>query len=144
EREAIRVRRGSHNQAWLAAHADKTDVGPRQLRTSGVVAAAFRHRTSRAGDPYLHWHVLVANMAEGTDRRWSALHGSDLYRHARAAGEIFQAVFRDELTASLGVEWRPGRHVGEIAGIAQAILDLFSKRAREVDAWLVATGTPDT
>ena len=29
---------------------------------SGLVAAAFRHRTSRAGDPQLHTHVLVANL----------------------------------------------------------------------------------
>ena len=129
EREAIEVRRGSHNQAWLAAHAGEPGAGPRRLATSGVVAASFRHRTSRAGDPLLHWHVLVANLAEGTDGRWSALVHPDLYRHARAAGEVFQAVFRDELTASLGVEWRPGRHVPEIAGIPQTLLDGFSKRS---------------
>ena len=75
EREAIRVRRGSHNQAWLAAHAGEPGAGPRQLATSGVVAASFRHRTSRAGDPLLHWHVLVANLAEGADGRWIALFG---------------------------------------------------------------------
>jgi conjugative relaxase-like TrwC/TraI family protein len=142
EREAIRVRRGSHNAAWLAAHPD--EHGPHQLSTSGVVAASFRHRTSRAGDPLLHWHVLVANMAEGTDGRWSALYGTELYRHARAAGEVFQAVFRNELSASLGLEWRPGRHVAEIAGIPQAVLDGFSKRSADVEAWLAATGTPET
>ncbi|MGB8858185.1 MAG: MobF family relaxase, partial [Ilumatobacteraceae bacterium] len=91
EREAIRVRRGSHNQAWLAAHADEPGAGPRQLPTSGVVAASFRHRTSRAGDPLLHWHTLVANLAEGTDGKWSAFTHPDLYRHVRAAGEVFQA-----------------------------------------------------
>jgi conjugative relaxase-like TrwC/TraI family protein len=144
EREAIRARRGSHNQAWLAAHTGEPGVGPRQLATSGVVAASFRHRTSRAGDPLLHWHVLVANLAQGTDGHWSAFTHPDLYRHVRAAGEAFQAVFRDELTGSLGVEWRPGRHVGEIAGIPQALLDTFSKRSTEIDAWLTATGMPDT
>jgi conjugative relaxase-like TrwC/TraI family protein len=144
EREAIKVRRGSHNQAWLEAHAGEPGAGPRWLATSGLVAASFRHRTSRAGDPYLHWHVLAANMAEGADGRWGALYGADLYRHARAAGELFQTVFRDELSASLGVEWRPGRHVPEIAGIPQTLLDGFSKRSQEVEAWLAATGTPDT
>jgi conjugative relaxase-like TrwC/TraI family protein len=38
ERDAIRVRRGSHNQAWLIAHSDLP--GPRQLATSGEIAAA--------------------------------------------------------------------------------------------------------
>ncbi|MBU3688394.1 MAG: hypothetical protein B7C54_11700 [Acidimicrobiales bacterium mtb01] len=144
EREAIRVRRGSHNQAWLAAHADEPGAGPRQLPTSGVVAASFRHRTSRAGDPLLHWHTLVANLAEGTDGKWSAFAHPDLYRHVRAAGEVFQAVYRTELSHSLGVEWRPGRHVPEIAGVPQQLIDTFSKRTTEVDAWLAATSTPDT
>ena len=41
----------------------------------GFVAAQFPHRTSRLGDPHLHWHVLVANMARGIDGRWTALDG---------------------------------------------------------------------
>lgn len=65
---------------------------PRRIVTSGVVAAAFRHRTSRARDPLLRWHVLVANLVEGNDGRWSAFAHTDLYRAARTAGEIFQAV----------------------------------------------------
>ena len=144
EREAIRVQRGSHNQAWLARHADDPTVGPQQLTSSGVVAASFRHRTSRAGDPLLHWHVLVANLVEGADGKWSAFAHPNLYRHARAAGEVFQAVYRDELATSLGVTWRPGKHVPEIAGIPQGLIDIFSKRTGEIEAWLAATGTPDT
>ncbi|MCU1391904.1 MAG: hypothetical protein JWM34_332 [Ilumatobacteraceae bacterium] len=143
EREAIQVQRGSHNLAWLAKQDNPVQAGPRRLSTSGVVAASFRHRTSRASDPLLHWHVLVANLVEGTDGKWSAFAHPDLYRHVRAAGEVFQAVYRNELTASLGVEWRPGRHVPEIAGIPQALLDRFSKRSHEIDAWLTATGTPN-
>jgi conjugative relaxase-like TrwC/TraI family protein len=143
EEHTIRVRRGNHDAAWRAAHADDPD-GPRELVTSGVVAAAFRHRTSRAGDPLLHWHVLVANIARGVDGRWSSIVHPHLYRQAKAAGEVFQAVFRDQLTASLGVEWRPGRHVPEIAGIPQMLIDGFSKRSQEIDDWLAATGAPDT
>ena len=37
--------------------------GTRRLPGLGFVAARFRHRTSRAGDPQLHWHVLVANIS---------------------------------------------------------------------------------
>ena len=49
EREACVVRRG-HGGA-VREHGQ------------GFVAAAFRHRTSRAQDPHLHTHVIVANMA---------------------------------------------------------------------------------
>jgi len=41
--------------------------GLTQIQVQGLVAAQFRHRTSRAGDPHLHTHVLVANMAPGDD-----------------------------------------------------------------------------
>lgn len=149
EREAIRAQRGSHNKAWLdRLRAEDPDAarrhGPRRITTSGVVGAAFRHRTSRAGDPLLHWHVLVANLVEGNDGRWSAFAHPDMYRAARTAGEIFQAAVRRELTASLGVEWTPGRHVQEIAGIPSAILETFSKRRAEIEAWLATHGHADT
>jgi conjugative relaxase-like TrwC/TraI family protein len=58
EREAGEVRRGKD--------------GVDRLPGGGFVAAAFRHRTSRAGDPQLHSHVLVANMTRGADGRWFA------------------------------------------------------------------------
>lgn len=52
--------------------------------SSAAVAAAFRHRTSRAQDPHLHTHVIVANLAHSaaasgersTARRSSAPTGS--------------------------------------------------------------------
>jgi hypothetical protein len=106
------------------------------------MAATFRHRTSRAGDPLLHWHTLVANLVEGPDGRWSAFVHPDLYPPARAASEVFQTVLRAEFSQRLGVEWRPGRHVREIAGVPDALCEVFSKRSREIEDWLAATGTP--
>ncbi|MGE3689386.1 MAG: MobF family relaxase [Acidimicrobiia bacterium] len=148
EREAIRVRRGSGDVGYLndlaARDPEAADAArQRMLPGRGVVAASFRHRTSRSGDPLLHWHTLVANMVEGPDGRWGAFVHPELYRAARAAGEVFQTVLRGELTGRLGLEWRPGRHVLEVAGVPQALCDQFSKRSVEIDAWLASTGTPD-
>ena len=148
EREAIRVRRGSGDAAYLNDLAARDPEAAERARIRvlpgrGLVAATFRHRTSRAGDPLLHWHTLVANMVEGPDGRWSAFVHPELYRAGRAAGEVFQTVLRGELTERLGLEWRPGRHVLEVAGVPQALCDQFSKRSAEIDAWLTATGTPD-
>lgn len=149
EREAINVRRGTGNEAFLndLAARDPEAAAAARIRSvpaHGVVAASFRHRTSRAGDPLLHWHTLVANLAPGSDGRWTAFVHPDLYRAVRAAGEVFQASLRAELTASLGVDWRPGRHVPEIAGVPDALCELFSKRSQQITDWLDATGTPDT
>ncbi|MHB1912141.1 MAG: relaxase domain-containing protein, partial [Acidimicrobiales bacterium] len=82
------------------------------------MAAAFRHRTSRAGDPALHTHVLVANMAEGRDGRWTALDTRALYTHGRTAGFIYQAVLRHELAATLGVLFEEmERGYADVAGV---------------------------
>lgn len=148
EREAIHIRRGTGNERFLDSLAARDPAAAEQARirtlnARGVVAAAFRHRTSRAGDPLLHWHTLVANLAEGPDGRWTAFVHPDLYRSVRAAGEVFQTVLRHELTHRLGIEWRPGRHVPEIAGVPQGLCDQFSKRSHDIEAWLEATGTPN-
>jgi conjugative relaxase-like TrwC/TraI family protein len=77
---------------------------------SGFVAMAFRHRMSRAGDPALRTHVLLANLTRArSDGRWLSLAApkgrSALYQHAKAAGYVFQAQLRAELCRDLGVEW---------------------------------------
>ena len=74
EREAVHVRRGSGDKRWLAdlALRDPDAAERAALRVEqgqGLVAAMFRHRTSRAGDPLLHWHTLVANSDRGP--RWA-------------------------------------------------------------------------
>ncbi|MCW2751173.1 MAG: conjugative relaxase, partial [Aeromicrobium sp.] len=139
EREACHVRRGTNNR-----HAKVTDIemwGTRRLPGAGFVAAQFSHRTSRAGDPQLHWHVLVANTTQGPDRRWSALDGTGLYRSKRTAGVVFQAAVRRELTERLGVEWTPPvKDSCEIAGIPRKIIRLFSKRREEIKAELERLG----
>jgi conjugative relaxase-like TrwC/TraI family protein len=66
-----------------AAFVRRGPAGAEVMQAEGLVAAAFRHRTSRAGDPQLHTHVLVANLGLGTDGRWSALDGRRIYAHAR-------------------------------------------------------------
>ena len=78
--------------------------GIHRIPGRGLVAAAFRHRTSRVGDPQLHTHVLVANLTLGADGRWSALDGRGIYAHAKTAGYVYEARLRAELTRELGVD----------------------------------------
>jgi len=145
ERDVMATRRGTGNERFLADLAQKDPAAAQaaRIRTEPggeIAAAVFRHRTSRAGDPLLHWHVLIPNLVRGGDDRWSAFVHPHLFRNAKAAGEIYQAALRLELTERLGVQWRPGRHVPEIVGVPQAACDGFSKRSKEIDAWLDAQG----
>lgn len=139
EREAVFVRRGSNDQTTKAALGE--GWGTRRMVTGGMVAARFRHRSSRAGDPHLHWHVLVANLAQGVDGRWSALDGTALYGAKRTAGVMFQTVLRQQLSERLGVEWTPTRNdAAEVAGIPRRVLKTFSQRREQMDEWLEANG----
>ncbi len=122
---------------YLERHAAKGRRGHGgivQVETGGFVAAAFRHRTSRLGDPQLHTHVLIANMAKGVDGQWGALDGRLLYLHKRTAGYLYQAQLRANLVRGLGVEWSPVRKgMAELAGIPQAVLRAFSRRRAEIE-----------
>jgi conjugative relaxase-like TrwC/TraI family protein len=139
EREACFVRRGSNNREAKAAPFEQ--FGTRRLPGVGFVAAGFRHRTSRAGDPHLHTHVLVANLTRGPDGKWSALDGQALYRSKLAAGAMYQSVLRNELSRRLGVEWNTvHNHVADIAGIPRRVVKHFSKRRTEIEAELDRLG----
>jgi conjugative relaxase-like TrwC/TraI family protein len=125
-----------------ATFARRGHAGERSIETAGLVGAAFRHRTSRAGEPQLHTHVLVANAVLGTDGRWSALYASLLYHHARTAGFVYQAALRAGLVESLGVQFGPVRNgTAEVKGIDQRLTDVFSTRRKEVKARLSELGT---
>jgi conjugative relaxase-like TrwC/TraI family protein len=108
---------------------------------NGFVAAAFRHRSSRAGDPQLHTHVLVANMIRGPDNRWSALDGRRLYAHAKTAGYLYQAQLRIELVRRLGVEWTAVHNgTAEIAGVPAPVMRAFSRRRAEIEQAMADRG----
>src|SRR4051794_12060991 len=116
--------------------------GVHRIAGRGLVAAAFGHRTSRAGDPQLHTHVLVANVTLGADGRWSALDGRQIYAHAKTAGYIYEARLRAELTRELGVEWTPVRNgIADVAGAPPAVLRAFSRRRVEIEAEMARHGT---
>jgi conjugative relaxase-like TrwC/TraI family protein len=102
---------------------------------NGLLAVGFDHRTSRAGDPLLHTHVIVANRVQGPDGRWTALDGRDLYRHRLAADAIYRGAYQRALSRSLGVAWTDADRWGnrELAGMPQDLLRAFSKRADAID-----------
>src|ERR1700754_2609700 len=99
----------------------------------GFIAAAYVHRSSRAGAPQLHTHVLVANATKGPDGRWSRLYHPAIYEHAKTASYIYEAHLRHELTQRLGVEWEPVvKGLADIRGFSSKELARFSTRRAEI------------
>ncbi|HWW66519.1 MAG TPA: MobF family relaxase, partial [Solirubrobacterales bacterium] len=103
------------------------------VRGNGFLAAGYRHRSSRNGDPQVHVHVLVANATQGPDGKWTRLYHPAIYEYAKTAGYIFEAQFRQELTQSLGARWREVHNgIAEIGGFDDAHLRAFSTRRAEI------------
>src|SRR6478736_4297655 len=73
-------------------------------RTRGLVAAAFDHWDSRAGDPMLRTHVTVANKVQGTDGVWRSIDSRSVYRSTVAFSELYQVLLADEVTRRLGLQ----------------------------------------
>jgi conjugative relaxase-like TrwC/TraI family protein len=115
------------------------------IPTSGYVAAAFTEYTSRADDPQLHTHVVIANKVQGEDGVWRTLDGRLLYRHQLAAGYLHEAVLRKELTERLGVRWQPVHNgMADIEGFTRTQIEAFSRRREQLEAWREEQGLPDT
>ena len=124
-----------------SAVARRGAAGAISVRGRGFVAAAFRHRISRAGDPQLHTHVLVANVVQADDGRWSALDGRRLYAHGKTAGYLYEARLRAELTRELGVAWTPVRNgIADVDGVPADVLRAFSRRWAQIEAKLEERG----
>lgn len=108
--------------------------GATRVRADGLIAAGFRHRTSRDGDPHLHTHVLVANSVRAADGRWRTLDGRGLLVHMKTAGYVYDAQLRHELTQRLGVGWGPiVNGLADIDGIDAEVRELFSKRRSAIE-----------
>jgi conjugative relaxase-like TrwC/TraI family protein len=111
----------------------------------GAFAAAFLHRTSRALDPHLHSHVVVANLGRGPDGRFSAVDGRGIYAHAGAIGALYHAQLRDELRVRLRVEWGPlDRGRADLAGIGPEVRRGFSQRSAAIQNDLATYATTDS
>jgi TrwC relaxase len=99
--------------AFIEKHALFTRTGPqgiRQVDVRGLVATAFTHRDSRAGDPDLHTHVAVANKVQTLDGRWLSIDGRVLFKANVAASETYNTALEQHLRGTLGVRFaeRPG------------------------------------
>jgi conjugative relaxase-like TrwC/TraI family protein len=124
-----------------AAIARRGHGGHELVRGNGFIAAVFQHRTSRAGDPLLHSHGVIANLTCGPDGRWTALDGRVLYNHGKTAGYLYQAVLRHEVTRELGVAWDRVRNgVADIAGIPRAVVVGFSQRRQQITRRMAERG----
>ncbi len=107
----------------------------------GVVAAAFDHWDSRAGDPQLHTHVVVLNRVQAvSDGGWRTLDSKALFRANVPLSELYNGILADQLTADLGWGWTPEQRKRsaepkwEVTGVPTDLRDHFSQRTSAIEA----------
>ncbi len=142
--------------AWVEANAAETrmmdpELG-RMVRTGGqtIVAATFRHDTSRNLDPQLHTHAVIANMVQGENGKWRTMANEKLYASKMLIGALYRAELArglEELGYAIEKTHADGRF--EIAGapgrspVPRPIIDAFSTRRAEIEASMASRGLGD-
>ena len=116
--------------------------GVRQIETSsGVIGTKFRHWDSRAGDPNLHDHVVIANRVQGVDGQWSSIDGRMIYAYGVEASELYNSLVQQYVTELTGLQFEARslsgkKPVHEIVGIDDEMVRAFSSRRGEISAAL--------
>jgi conjugative relaxase-like TrwC/TraI family protein len=117
---------------YLQDHAAFIRVKGQRVRSDGLVAASYLHGTSRALEPQLHRHVVIANIGAAGDRV-QTLDGTQLHLHQRTAAALAGAELRRQLTDRLGVRWGAVRNgKADIVGVPPAVLRSMSTRSAEI------------
>lgn len=130
EREVAATRTGVTNADGAVA----------QVATRGVIATAYDHWDSRAGDPQLHTHVVISNKVQADlDGRWRSLDSRPMHGAVTAVSAYYNAVLADRLTGTFGLGWEQrGRGADrnpqwEFAGVSEALIKEFSSRTRAIE-----------
>ncbi|MGK5533105.1 MobF family relaxase, partial [Streptomyces sp. URMC 129] len=126
-----------------------TRGGPRgvvRLRGEGLIAAAFEHRSSRAGDPDWHRHVAISAKVRTADGRWLALDARELHRLTVSLSAQYTAEVERGMYEAFGVLAAPRidtvraekRPVREFLGVPDRAVRAFSARRVQTEKHLAA------
>ncbi len=107
--------------------------GRERAPAGGVSAAVYRHFTSRAQDPHVHTHAILVNLSVRADGSTGGLDNREILLNAGGIAALYRSELADGLRAELGCEAvRSGRNF-EVAGLAEPVLELFSKRRAAIE-----------
>ncbi|MGM7774731.1 MobF family relaxase [Arthrobacter sp. KNU-44] len=125
----------------LVIHTRAGRNGIALIGTRGAIAAAFDHWESRAGDPQLHTHLVIANRVQRiTDGAWVTLDSRTLYKAAVAASEHYNGLLFDALHRNLGTDTdirdppaTTRSPSPQLTGVDRVLIREFSNRSRLIE-----------
>lgn len=121
---------------WFERHGAVTRRGPDgvlQVDTRGIAVATFRQHTSRAMDPQLHTHAVIAAKVQDPTGKWLSLDARFLKYQQRTIGWIYDAALRAELARRLGIGWEPTVDgPSDMTCVPAPVRDVLSQRTGQV------------
>ncbi|WP_331721785.1 relaxase domain-containing protein (plasmid) [Streptomyces sp. NBC_01102] len=130
-------------EQWIGYAVAGEDGEKVRIATGGLLGWSVEHLAARPvtagepGDPHLHVHVTIANMALCEDGEWRAIanSGKDFHRHAKALDGYFKARVRELTYETFGVrrEYNPDTRAWEIRNVPEELRDAFSRRHAAVN-----------
>ena len=126
----------------FAAYRSKEILGrlKRHVFTGEIAAAMFEHDASRALDPQVHTHCVIANATWSKDQeRWIALTEDEMFRAIRYAGKVYQNELANRIKV-IGYKTideldKQGNVIGwQIEGVPQEVCEEFSQRTKVIEA----------
>ena len=135
----------AHSKAVLTAMREMEKLAAVRLRkgdqvrtnnyeiTGKIIYASFRHDASRALDPQLHTHNVVANVTKTADGEFKALESLEMVRAIRYAGKVYHNELA-KICHDLG--YKTKNHLDDkgsivwfdIEGVSNEVMEVFSKR----------------
>ena len=119
--------------------------GKDMIETEGLIYSQHDHMSNRNLDPNLHTHSLVFGVAKGVDGKWGTYDSKELYRHRRAADQIYKNELALEMRQlGYGIERycetdadskQTGRTFWKITGMSDELCEHFSSRRQELLAY---------
>ena len=133
--------------SWVERNVAQTrmkDPGTGRMVRAGnqkMVAATFRHDTSRNLDPLLHTHSVIANMVQGEDNKWRTMSNERLYASKMLLGALYRSeLAREVARLGYGIEKTHADGRFEIAGVPRKVIEAFSTRRAEIEAAMAERG----
>ena len=118
-----------------------------KVHSPHMIAATFRHETSRNLDPQLHTHCVIANMTHDDEGQWKSVEPSSINMSKFLIGAYYRHELASELL-KLGYEITPttqGKLTSfEIKGYDRELLEQFSSRRMEIIDFMKAQGWHNT
>jgi conjugative relaxase-like TrwC/TraI family protein len=116
--------------------------GKNKEQGAGLIVGVFRHDNNRAGEPSLHSHMVVMNLARRADGKFCSPSFREMLREQKAIGAFYRATVARELAregfAIKAVQGRDenGRSYQsfELRDVPPQLTAAFSKRSAEIKA----------